>query len=74
MLDLFLVLPIIIIFILWVVLLFRYLWNITMPQVFNLKEISYWQALRLLLITGILISGLIVAVIMGAFLVNFQAP
>lgn len=35
----------------------QWLWNITMPQVFNLKEISYWQAFRLLLIAGILFGG-----------------
>lgn len=36
---------------------FRWLWNITIPQVFNLKEITYWQAVRLLLIAGIIFSG-----------------
>jgi len=34
--------------------LFEWLWNITIPQVFNLKTITYWQAFRLLLIAGIL--------------------
>ena len=34
-----------------------WLWNITMPQVFNLKEITYWQAFRLLLISAILFGG-----------------
>lgn len=29
--------------------LLQYLWNITMPQVFNLKEITYWQAFRIVL-------------------------
>jgi len=37
--------------------IFRWLWNITMPEVFNLKEISFWQAFRLLLIAGILFGG-----------------
>ena len=37
--------------------LFQWLWNITMPQVFNLKEIKYWQAFRLLIIAGILFGG-----------------
>lgn len=37
-----------------VVKLFQWLWNITMPQVFNLKEITYWQAFRLLIISSIL--------------------
>jgi succinate dehydrogenase hydrophobic anchor subunit len=35
----------------------QWLWNITMPQVFNLKEITFWQAFRLLLIAGILFGG-----------------
>lgn len=34
--------------------LFQWLWNITMPQVFNLNAITYWQALRLLLIAAFL--------------------
>ena len=41
----------------------RWLWNMTIPQVFGLKEIEYWQAFRLLLIAGILF---------GAF--HYQAP
>ncbi len=39
-------------------LIFRWLWNITVPQVFGLKEITYWQAFRLLLIAGILFGGI----------------
>lgn len=34
--------------------LLKWLWNITMPTVFNLKAITYWQAFRLLLIAAIL--------------------
>lgn len=34
--------------------LLKWLWNITMPIVFNLKTITYWQAFRLLLIAAIL--------------------
>ena len=37
-----------------VIALFRWLWNITMPQVFELKTISFWQAFRLLLIASFL--------------------
>ncbi|HED23997.1 MAG TPA: hypothetical protein ENN91_02630 [Firmicutes bacterium] len=37
--------------------LLQWLWNITMPQVFSLKEINYWQAFRLLLIAGILFGA-----------------
>ncbi len=40
-----------------IVYLFQWLWNITMPDVFGLKIISYWQALRLLIIAGILFGG-----------------
>ncbi len=29
--------------------LFRWLWNTTMPEVFDLKQLTYWQALRLLI-------------------------
>tara|TARA_B100001105_G_scaffold187698_1_gene152220 strand:+ start:542 stop:802 length:261 start_codon:yes stop_codon:yes gene_type:complete len=34
--------------------LLRWLWNMTVPQVFGLKEITYWQAFRILIIAGIL--------------------
>lgn len=34
--------------------LLQFLWNITMPDVFNLKPITFWQAFRLILISGIL--------------------
>ncbi len=37
--------------------LLQWLWNITMPQVFNLKVITYWEAFRILLIAGILFGG-----------------
>ena len=37
--------------------LLQYLWNATMPQVFNLKVITFWQAFRLLLIAALLTSG-----------------
>lgn len=37
-----------------VIALFRWLWNITMPQVFNLNTVTFWQAFRLLLIAGFL--------------------
>ena len=32
-------------------------WNITMPDIFGLKRIMYWQAFRLLIMTLILFSG-----------------
>ena len=57
------ILPIVNIILLGICLLFlaaailKWLWNITMTQVFNLKEITYWQAFRLLLIAGIIFGG-----------------
>ncbi|MGH7471307.1 MAG: hypothetical protein ACRENP_25440 [Longimicrobiales bacterium] len=35
----------------------QWLWNITMPELFGLTEVTYWQSFRLLLIAGILIGG-----------------
>ena len=32
----------------------QWLWNITMPDVFNLKEIEFWQSFRLIIISAIL--------------------
>jgi len=40
-----------------VALILQFLWNITMPDVFNIKEIAYWQSFRLLLIVAILFCG-----------------
>lgn len=37
--------------------LLQWLWNITMPDVFNLKVINFWQAFRLLLIASILFGS-----------------
>lgn len=45
---------------LWIVLLFAlsgvlmWLWNITITRIFNIRSITYWEALRLLVITSIL--------------------
>ena len=39
--------------------LLRYLWNTTIPDVFDLKKIDYWQAFKLLIICIILFGGLI---------------
>lgn len=38
--------------------IFQWLWNITIPQVFNLKELTYWQAFRLLIISSVLFGGM----------------
>ena len=37
--------------------LLQWLWNITMPDVFGLKVITFWQAFRLLLIATMLFGG-----------------
>lgn len=34
--------------------LLQWLWNITLPDIFGCKSVRYWQALRLLLIAGLL--------------------
>lgn len=34
-----------------------YLWNYTMPGIFNLPQISFWQAICLLLLSRIFFSG-----------------
>ena len=49
--------PIILVVIPLLIALFRWLWNITMPQVFNLNAITFWQAFRLLLIAGFLFKA-----------------
>lgn len=36
------------------IVIFQWLWNITMPQVFSLTTITFWQAFRLLLIAAFL--------------------
>jgi len=38
-------------------LLLRYLWNTTIPELFNLKPVTYWQALRLLILASLLFGG-----------------
>ena len=40
-----------------VVALLQWLWNITIPDVFGLKAITYWQAFRLLIIAAILFGS-----------------
>ena len=32
----------------------KWLWNMTMPEVFGLRPIMFWQAFRLIIICGIL--------------------
>ena len=54
------IIPLIILILLLIAIvpaIFKWLWNITMPQVFGLKEITFWQAVRILLLSYILFGG-----------------
>jgi len=33
------------------------LWNLTLPELFEFPEITYWQAVRLILISALLFGG-----------------
>ena len=46
-----------VLFIFIIPIIFYWLWNITMLRIFGLKKITYWEALRLFLIS-ILIFGI----------------
>lgn len=37
--------------------IFQWLWNTTMPAIFPVPSLTFWQALRLLLIAGALFGG-----------------
>ena len=39
------------------VLIFRWLWNSTMPEVFGVKALSFGQALKILILASILFGG-----------------
>lgn len=39
------------------VFVFRWLWNSTMPEVFGVKQLSFGQALKILILAGILFGG-----------------
>jgi hypothetical protein len=39
------------------VVVFRWLWNTTMPEVFGLRQLSFWQAFKIMLLAGILFGG-----------------
>ncbi|MFN7139866.1 MAG: hypothetical protein ACK4UN_11065 [Limisphaerales bacterium] len=55
--DWWLAIPLFIVVFVVTVLVFQLLWNTTMPQVFKLPQITFWQGLRLLLLAGILFGG-----------------
>ena len=40
-----------------VALILQWLWNLTMPDVFGIKKITFWQSFRLFLIAAILFGG-----------------
>ena len=45
-------------FLIWFfIALFQYPWNCTIPGIFKIREISFWEAFRLLLISGFLFGG-----------------
>jgi len=55
--DLLVMIPLIVAIFVVMVFVFQLLWNTTMPQVFQLRQITFWQAFRLLLLAGILFGG-----------------
>ena len=55
--DGWMVIPLVIGIFVVMVIIFQLLWNTTMPQVFKLGELTFWQAFRLLLLASILFGG-----------------
>lgn len=41
----------------FLILVFKWLWNITMPEVFGIREVTFWQAFRILILASILFGG-----------------
>ena len=39
------------------VVIFRWLWNSTLPEVFGVRELNFWQAFKIMLLAGILFGG-----------------
>jgi hypothetical protein len=37
--------------------IFRWLWNTTVPEVFGLRTLTFWQAIKILILAGILFGG-----------------
>ncbi|MBS3995569.1 MAG: hypothetical protein KGZ33_07205 [Alkaliphilus sp.] len=37
--------------------LFRWLWNITITRIFEIREITYWEALRLMAMAALLFGN-----------------
>lgn len=40
-----------------IVLFFQWLWNITIPDIFRLRKITFWEAFRLLLLAWLIFGG-----------------
>ncbi len=40
--------------------IFQWLWNITVPDIFKIRAIGFWEAFRLLLLAAILFGGSLV--------------
>jgi hypothetical protein len=38
-------------------LIFRWIWNRTMPPVFGVREVTFWQAIGILVLASILFGG-----------------
>lgn len=38
--------------------LLMWLWNITIPNIFGIRQISFWEAFRLIIIAAILFGGI----------------
>ena len=51
------IVAVVLIFFFILVLLFKWLWNITMPEVFGIKPVTFWQAFRILILASILFGG-----------------
>ena len=55
--DFLMMIPLIVAIFVVMVFVFQLLWNTTMPQVFQLRQITFWQAFRLMLIASIIFGG-----------------
>ena len=59
--EMLLIAPFVVVLIISIILLvsaiLRWLWNMTMPEVFGLKNITFWQAFRILIISAVLFHG-----------------
>ena len=57
MFGIMLVIAIVIVVFFLIVALFQWLWNTTMPDVFGVNAVTYWQGFRLLLLAALLFGG-----------------